>query len=235
MSNKREDEVLTSASKSYQKHVFAKIKPQTLKQTHDGKDLPTILPIEKLIEPWRRKFFKDDNHLARSAVRRWTTNIKLLCKLVPPRVQAANILLGHNGWPTPRRTGRSSQNCPFCKFGLDDVSHYVKCPTIRATAGKIRGPLDYLRQRSFHLLQAQDTDEVVIASLINFAVYEVCNIIRHSKDGPLVANEGHLIDHASTAARSHPQAFRVWMAYMRRNNPSLAIADSPAPLSSSPS
>ena len=39
----------------------------------------------------------------------------------------------------------------------------------------------------------------------------------------------------STAARSHPQAFRIWMAYIRKNSPSLAILDAPAQISSMPS
>ena len=172
--------------------------------------------------------------LARSAVSKWVDRLRKLAPKVPPRVAAANILLGHNGWPTPRRTGRSSQNCPFCKFGVDDVAHFVKCPTVRAAAGKIRGPLDYLRQRSFHLLQSQDVDEVVIASLLNFAVYEVCNIVRHSKEGPLVADDSHLLDHASTAAKAHPQAFRIWAAHVRRHNPAPA-ALIPITLSSEPS
>jgi hypothetical protein len=201
------------AAKGFQKHIYTKIKPRALVVDHLGDRLRTIHPLEYLVSRWRQYFWKDHPALARSKLNAWWTNVRRLCKEVPPRVHFACILLGHHGWPTARRCGRGRHlPCPLCVTGTDDAYHLVRCTVVQAAFSTVFGEGMHVNRVVDSLLLSADlsADARIGSALLCHGIYTVCNMTRHS--GSKSSHAASLIvDHAHAAALAHKTAFTSWL------------------------
>ena len=97
------------------------------------------------------------------------------------------------------------------------TSHLVTCSVIKEVLAWLGLDLLIDDRREFLFLAGKDQsfDHKVLAALINFANYQVCNLIRHSAKKQCVWPH-RIIEHISAVARCHPRSSAVWTNALKR-------------------
>ena len=214
------------ACKQLQKKLYSLLKPSLLKSRHDGSLVKTIHPLEFLVSRWRKHLWQDHKELARDQLTRWNKNVKTLFKKVSPRVHFVSILLGYHGWPTAHRTGHGKNVvCPLCLSHSDSTFHLLHCKVVKEAVTEVTNLVSRDQIKSFLLMceRCPSSEHIILAALINFSVYTLCNISRHSSNRPSGINASLVIDHAHAAAEG-TAAFPVWHAATAKRRERMRLA-----------
>jgi len=114
-------------------------------------------------------------------------NLKWLSMQVPSRVHLANVRLHFNGWHTDCRYQRRDSLCRFCEgAGTEDrVEHFLECDFVHNCfpAHWKPGSTSHIPVERFFLLRMPEEDMIVM-SVFNYALYTICNEIRHCNIHP---------------------------------------------------
>ena len=120
------------------------------------------------------------------SVDRWINNIKALKGQVNPRVHAANIKLGYDGWACKRRCGINGIKCFLCGKGEDSTQHIVQCEVVEGLLREYNARVEGLSlARNALLLVSRYVDigvKIRIAVIIH-SIYDHLNNRRHGLRG----------------------------------------------------
>jgi len=120
---------------------------------------------------------------ARVAVERWRRNCMAICRSVPPRVLAATIRAGLNGWDTLNRVRQDAHTrCWLCGNGLDSLKHLCVCPVVRRWFSMLGLPASSVEAGRDWLLLCTgmaSSSQLALCALGTHAVYDLCNSLRH--------------------------------------------------------
>ena len=111
------------------------------------------------------------------------SNLKWLSKQVPARVHLVNVRLHFNGWHTECRYQRRDTLCRFCmkEDSEDRIEHFLVCEWVNSCFPPHwkEGDPPIVPTGKFFLLCLTD-DEKIAMSVFIYALYTVCNELRHS-------------------------------------------------------
>ena len=177
---------------------------------------------------------RTDNWLSEKTVH----NLRVLGRLVPPRVQAAVFSTVWNRWATHRRYQQRSRLTNICRFGCSDtaedaIEHYAYCPLVQDLGARYLR-LQPRRQVNMHTFMmcnpAVSTEEdLTAAALLVYAAYRAFNHQRHSAPGG--ATRAFLSDAlrqwVREGAMGHSSAMGVMRQRWQTNSPSTTLPPIP--------
>ena len=137
-------------------------------------------------------------------------NLKWLSLQVPARVHLANVRLHFNGWHTDRRYQDKHTQCRFCRdeHSEDSLEHYMICTWVNSCFPphwKTGSPPQVQSSRFFLLCLPQQ--EVITMSVFHFALYSVCNELRHCN---IRSDLKHCLWRAMREVYLKPAVRKVW-------------------------
>ena len=152
-----------------------------------------------------------DQHLAFTACQ----TLKWLSSQVPARVHVANVRFHFNGWHTHRRYQDRVRKCRFCDLAgtEDSIEHFVCCSWVNSCFPPHlkTGSPPRIPKSLFFLLGLGDDEKVAIAIFI-YALYTICNEVRHSG----VTSDLHLIlERVMGEVYMKPAVLNTWRRIFR--------------------
>ncbi len=153
--------------------------------------------LHKLV---RWKLLGNRHHHADRAI----NNLKMLGKLVAPRVAAATWGLLWNRWCTARRFQSSAPCVLGCGKGQDSIEHYWFCPVVRETGRKmlrIDGEADLRKANMLGVAKFVNDEEHACWALLTYAVYMTTNANR--KHGGHTGKVQEMMQHVRQAVEGH--------------------------------
>ena len=125
--------------------------------------------------------------------------------------------------------------CPLCLSHSDSTFHLLHCKVVKEAVTEVTNLVsrDQIKSFLFMCERCPSSEHIILAALINFSVYTLCNISRHSSNRPSGINASLVIDHAHAAAEG-TAAFPVWHAATSKRRERMRLArDSRSSVSSS--
>ena len=151
------------------------------------------------------------------SVDRWIDNIKALKSQVNPRVHAANIRLGYDGWACKRRCGIGGSKCYLCGKGEDATQHIVQCEVVdsllREYNARVEG-LSLARNALLLLSRHVHAGVRIRIAVIMHSIYDHLNNRRHGMRG--VADIKKVIgEHIRNGCEGSPASVRAFSGQWR--------------------
>ena len=150
--------------------------------------------------------------------RRALASLQLLKQLTPPRVCAAALSTIWNRWCTNRRFQKRHLKTNRCLLGCsntaeDSIEHYFHCEVAQdIMRRRLNLPPQLFSNLHSGLLcnaNIKTTDQLTAIALLNYALYNTTNYLRHNPGTPADQIPDMLTQHLREGAKHHPNAMSV--------------------------